>query len=69
MSKVRYRINTNYKLKKTYIEMIKKFDVTKVSSNRLKDGSYNIFFTVRNLAEETRVKNFLKDRGIHIYKT
>ena len=67
-SKTRYKVETSYALKKAYLRMVRNFNVSQVSSNRRKDGSYVIYFAVKDSSEEVKMKEFFDNRGIELEK-
>lgn len=65
--KARYSFPTTYYMKREHMEMIKSYEVRDVSSNRTKDGKYNVFFSVKKSKEAKIVEHFT-EAGIKLTK-
>ncbi len=63
-NKVRYKLATNYKLKKTHKKMVNNFEVRQVSTAKLKNNAEFIYFSVKEAEEQERIEKFLNGLGI-----
>lgn len=64
MPKKRYKLITNYKLKRTHKKMVNQFDVRQVSTGKLKNQTELIYFSVKEEKEQVRLEKFLNEIGV-----